>query len=97
MTFYFVYNKEYIVDRNEYMKKYTNNKNKNILKGSPILVNIEGSYVYLDSLQYMLHHKSEKYKRFFLNGLETLGMQHHLKKSFYVSTLNGADNSGKSD
>ena len=64
MTFYFVYNKEYIVDRNKYMKKYTNNKNKNILKGSPILVNIEGSYVYLDSLQYMLHHKSEKYKRF---------------------------------
>lgn len=48
-----------IVDFKDYMKKYSNGSSYNLLKGSPKIINVEGTYVKLFDIPKILKNKAQ--------------------------------------
>lgn len=47
-----------IVDYKEYMQQYDSGDNKmELLKGSPLIINVEGTYIYYEDLPYLVDKK----------------------------------------
>lgn len=45
MTVYLRYNKDKIINRDEFLNAHTSNSGYKMLNGTPIIVNIDGSYI----------------------------------------------------
>jgi hypothetical protein len=58
MTIYLDYYRAKIVDLNEYYNKYDSNRTTySLLKGAPLLVNVEGSYIDANALPNLVCNK----------------------------------------